>query len=81
MKFYARSVSHFVEKRVVAWRNVGCFLQVTNLGTNARHCSRRSSLEYVSRDILAFANKDVYFSERFLFLVITWCYGARIYAN
>ena len=59
---------HFVEKRVVASRNIGCFLRLQIWGPMQGIDFRMiyNSQEYVSRDILGFVNKNIYFWERFL---------------
>ena len=60
--------SHFVEEQDVSSRNVGCFLRVQIWGPvqGVDFRTMYSSLEYVSRDILGFVNKDIYFSTRCL---------------
>ena len=57
-----------VEEQDVSSRNVGCFLRVQIWGPmqGVDFRTMYSSLEYVSRDILGFVNKDIYFSTRCL---------------
>ena len=59
---------HLVEEQDVSSRNVGCFLRVQIWGPmqGVDFQTMYSSLEYVSRDILGFVNKDIYFSTRCL---------------